>query len=227
MSGPGGKGRSTIRQGPGAGAAGGMRRLREAGGARVLPPLPGRRYPLDAKATINADDPPDRLPFPLHLVSALPFIITQSTDAFADSQYTSTTETAHGLLRLERDRLVIQWRVHRTTDRMGAEFSSREEQDPVREISVPLAQLASAELRHRWAMLGGKPRLVLTASDLRAFEGVAGPAGLSLGHPSRLEFTLQRHDADAGRDFAAELGLAIGDCQLRLAEGEGRSALPP
>ena len=41
-------------------------------------------------------------------VAALPFVIRRLTDAFELSVYTATTITAHGLLRLEDDRLVIQ-----------------------------------------------------------------------------------------------------------------------
>jgi len=159
-------------------------------------------------------------------VAVLPFVIRRSTDAFELSVYTSTTITAHGLLRVEDDRLVIQWRVSRTTDRHGLGYSSEEEHEDVRETSVPLGQLALAQLKRTWRLFGRSPRLVLTAADLRAFEVVAGPTGLALAHPSRLELQLQRGDEAAGREFAAELELAISDHQLRRAESSGRGALP-
>jgi hypothetical protein len=160
-------------------------------------------------------------------VAALPFIIKRSTDAWTLSEYTSTTVTAHGLLRVEDDRLVIQWRVSRTTDRHGMGYTTEQEHEEVKETSVPLRQLASAQMRHTWRLLGRSPRLVLNASDLRAFEGVAGPTGLALAHPSRLELQLQRGDSQAGREFAAELELAISEHQLRLAESSASTRLPP
>lgn len=159
-------------------------------------------------------------------VAALPFVIRRSTDAFTMSVYTATTITAHGLLRVEGDRLVIQWRVSRTTDRHGLGYSSEEEHEEVRECSVPLGQIAAARLERTWRLFGRAPRLVLTAADLRAFESVAGPTGLALAHPSRLELQLQRGDDVAGREFAAELELAISELQLRRAESSGREALP-
>ncbi|HNV77747.1 MAG TPA: hypothetical protein PKH96_23905, partial [Gemmatimonadaceae bacterium] len=57
-------------------------------------------------------------------VAALPFTFTRSSDAFKGSEYTSTSETAHGLLRVDDDRLVIQWRVSRTTERMGRGYET-------------------------------------------------------------------------------------------------------
>jgi len=162
-----------------------------------------------------------------HHIAALPFTFTRSTDAYSVKEYTSTTETAHGLLRIEGDRLVVQWRVSRTTDRMGMGYESKEELEPVKETSVPLNELAAARIRRSWSLLGkGTPHLVLTATDLRTFEAVAGPTGLALAHPSQLEFTLAKRDGEAGEEFASELELAISEYQLRLAEGTSSPALP-
>ena len=158
-------------------------------------------------------------------IAALPFIITKSTDAYSIKEYTSTTETAHGLLRVDDEHLVIQWRLKRTTDRMGVGYSSEESLEPIREVSIALTQLASATLRRPWWLIGRGPRLVLTATELRAFEGVAGPTGLALAHPSQLELQLHRRDADLGREFAVELELAISEHQLRVAEGSDQPRL--
>jgi len=160
-------------------------------------------------------------------VPTLPFIRTRSADAFRSGEYTSTVEKAHGLLRLDPDRLVIQWRVHRTTSEFAAGYSTREELDPVREVAIPLSHLAGAEFKRRARWLGGAPRLVISAGDLRAFEGVAGPDGLSLENPARLELQLPRAEGEAGREFAGELALAISEHQLRLAEERARPPLPP
>ena len=158
-------------------------------------------------------------------VAALPFTFTRSSDAFKGSEYTSTSETAHGLLRVDDDRLVIQWRVSRTTERMGRGYETKEVTEPVREVSVPLNQLASAQVRP--ARLFAAPRLVLTASDLRTFEAVAGPTGLSMEHPGELVLTIDKRHGDAAREFAGELELAISERLMRLAEGESRPRLAP
>lgn len=161
-------------------------------------------------------------------VAALPFTYKRTSDSYSGLEYTETTEKSHGLLRLEEDRLVIQWRVSRTTARMGLGYETKEETDPVDEAWVPLSQLAAAHVRPpRFPFGFGKPKLVITASDLRAFERVAGPAGLSMEHPSQLEFTLAKGDLAAGADFAGELELAISELQLRLAEAAGhRGSIP-
>lgn len=158
--------------------------------------------------------------------SALPFVISRSSDEYSGIEYTSTKVTAHGLLRIDEDRLIIQWRATRTTARMGIGYTTEEAHEPVRQVSVALRDLAAAKVVHGWRLFGRAPRLVLTASDLRAFEAVTGPHGLALAHPSRLELQLQRGDADAGREFAAELEMAISDRELRLAEDSGRPSLP-
>lgn len=159
-------------------------------------------------------------------LAALPFSYTRSSHAHYGTEHTTTTETAHGLLRLEPDRLVIQWRVRRTTQRMGSVYETSGETDPVEEASVPVLQLASAEVRRARLPFGwGGATLVLTANDLRAFERVAGPAGLSMEHPSQLEFEIARRDRDAAEAFAGELELAISEQQLlRLDRREVTSA---
>lgn len=157
----------------------------------------------------------------------LPFVLERSSDEVAPGVYRSTTETARGLLRLEPDRLVIQWRTHRETAEMGSGCSQREEVEPVRELSIPVEQLDRAEFVHRRRWLGGAPRVILLANDLRAFDGVAGRDGLDLAHPSRLELPIARADAATGREFVAELAMAISERQLRLAEERSRGSLPP
>jgi hypothetical protein len=53
-------------------------------------------------------------------IAALPFTISRSDDVVGVREITSTREQLHGLLRLEGDDLIIQWRTSRTTDRVGA-----------------------------------------------------------------------------------------------------------
>ena len=152
---------------------------------------------------------------------ALPFTLRRSSDAFSSSSMTTTTETTHGLLRLDGDDLVIQWRLARKTDLLGAaEMRTDEEFEPVKEVVVPLSGVAGALVRRRWWEWFSGPRIVLRASDLQAFEAVTGEDGMRLGHPAEIVLKLRRSDILAAEEFAAELELAV----AQLAVG-GRSAL--
>jgi hypothetical protein len=153
--------------------------------------------------------------------ASLPFVMRRSHDVFG-REITSTTETIHGLVRLDGDALHIQWRAARSTDRVGRqEIRTDREVDPVREVTVPLNAVAGATIRRRWP-LGA--RLVLTATDLRAFEEVAGAAGLSLDHPAELALDLRREDRALGGEFVGELELAL--AERALAAAEAKEALP-
>lgn len=159
-------------------------------------------------------------------VSALPFTMKRTNDVFGVAEYSSTTETVHGLLRIHQDDLIIQWRVHRSTDRFGKEVRSDMQVDPVREVAVPLTRIANASIRRLW--WERHPRLVLTAADLTAFEELAGAGGLSLAHPAELVLTLRRGDRLTAREFATDLELAAGDLALDLEEAEEDARqLPP
>ena len=150
--------------------------------------------------------------------AALPFILKRGDDVFSSTGMTSTRETVHGLLILETDRLVIQWRVGRKTEHIGGEMRTDQEVEPVQEIVVPLRGVAGAVVRRSgWNWLIG-PRLVLTAADLRAFEGVTGGGGLSLDHPAELVLRLRRSDRLAAAEFSAELALAVAERTVRGSE---------
>lgn len=162
--------------------------------------------------------------------ATLPFRLRRSDEVAGEEEYTSTTETVHGLLRLEGDRLVIQWRLARETERMGSEYRTDKEVEPVREVVVPLQGVAGAVVRRRWWEALTGPRIVLTAADLRAFEAVTGEAGLRLDHPAELTLRLRRRDRLAGEEFCAELALTVAEqavarLEERLLSGT-RPALP-
>jgi len=141
---------------------------------------------------------------------ALPFTLRRSSDAMSSSEFSTTTETAHGLLRLEGESLVIQWRLARKTDRFGAaSMETDEELEAVREVVVPLSGVAGALVRRDWWRWFTGPRIVLRASDLQAFEAVTGEDGLRLGHPAEIVLKLRRADVLAAEEFAAELELAV------------------
>lgn len=138
---------------------------------------------------------------------ALPFFLSRSHDVIGE-EITSTTETIHGLLRLEGDEVIVQWRLAREINRVGDEIRTDQELEAVREVRVPLQAVASAAVRRRgWRWLSA-PQIVLTAADLRAFEEIAGAAGLQLDHPATLELRIHRTDRLTAHEFAAELNLA-------------------
>ena len=152
-------------------------------------------------------------------MSAVPFTFKRSQD-LSSWKYESGTgvyestrkETAHGLVRLEEDRLVIQWRLAVRRQRWSdSSWETREDIEPVREIVIPLANVSGAFVPERrwWDWTGQK--LVITASDLLAFEKVAGQEGLRLRHPSKLVLRIQSADRLAAREFAAELALKVAE----------------
>ncbi len=160
-------------------------------------------------------------------VPALPFTLRRSNGVISGNEITSTVETIHGLLRVEGDSLVLQWQVQRQTNRVGSEIRSDRERDPVREATIPIASVSGAVVRSpRWRF--GRARcLVLTAADLRAFEGLTGPGGLELAHPAQLVLDVRKQDNDAARELATQVELAIGDHALRIAEGDAVAAPAP
>jgi hypothetical protein len=151
--------------------------------------------------------------------AALPFVLRRSSDVVGGLEITSTRETIHGLLRLDGDQLHIQWRVARSTDHVGMQIRTDKQVEPVREVVLPLSAVAGAAVRWRWRWPPGL-YLVLTAADLRAFEEVAGVAGLSLDHPAELELKLRGEDRAAGNEFVGELELALAERELAAAEGK-------
>ena len=148
---------------------------------------------------------------------ALPFTLRRSEDVVGATEITSMKETVHGLLRVDGEQLIIQWRIARSTDRVGKVIRTDKEVEPVREVTLPLAALAGARVRWRWAWPPG-PRLVLTAADLRAFEEIVGAAGLRLDHPAELAVRVRRADRLAAREFAGDLELALAERAVEAAE---------
>lgn len=154
---------------------------------------------------------------------ALPFVLTRNSEAMTGTAFSTTQETAHGLLRLEGERLVIQWRVARKTELMSvSEMKTDEEFEDVQEIVVPLDGVAGAVVRRRWWEFFRKPRIVLRASDLQAFEDLTGEDGLKLAHPAEIVLPVRRRDRLAAEEFAAELELAVAQRGLRAADDAAR-----
>ena len=148
--------------------------------------------------------------------AAVPFLL-QRTHQVVGLSITTTREIVHGLLRLDGDRLHVQWRADKSTEHVGMEIRSDKEVGPVREVVIPLSAIAGANVRWSWRWPPG-PYLVLTAADLRAFEEVAGTAGLNLDHPAELVLRLRRSDRALGVDFAGDLELALAERAMAAAE---------
>ena len=156
--------------------------------------------------------------------AALPFFLKRSEDVIASGSFISTSETVHGLLRLEGEQLVVQWRIARSTDHVGSEIRTDREVTPVREVVIPLAALGGGRVRASWWPWSAG-RIVLTAADLRAFEAVAGETGLRLDHPAELVFRVRRADLDLAHEFVGEVEMALADRALQAAQEPGQ--LPP
>ena len=153
--------------------------------------------------------------------AALPFVLRREHGVISGREITSTRDEIHGLLRLDGERLVVQWSTSRETSRVGREIRTDRELAPVREVVLPLDAVAGAQIRWEWRRWPPRQVLVLTAADLRAFQSLAGETnapGLVLEHPAELTVELRRRDRAAAREFVAELDLALADHALRLAE---------
>jgi hypothetical protein len=152
---------------------------------------------------------------------ALPFVLKRSDvvldrmDVAFGTRVTSTTELIHGLLRADLEALVVQWRLGRETRHVGEVIRTDHEYEPVRELRIPWSGLAGAAVRQRkWLWFKREVELVLTASDLRAFEKVTGEAGLKLRHPAALTLSIPpSHELEA-LEFAADLNLLLADRQI-------------
>jgi hypothetical protein len=162
--------------------------------------------------------------------AALPFNLRRSKDVFGASEMTTTTERVHGLLRLDGDRLIIQWRLTREIQTLGRGIRTDEEVEPVQEVVLPIRAVSGAAVRKRRWLFGAGLRLVLTAADLQAFDVLAGEGALKLDHPAELVFRLRRRDALAAEEFTAELALAVAELSLKstqdrmLLDGDVKSA---
>ena len=143
--------------------------------------------------------------------ATLPFRLKRSKEEFGAASMTSTTETVHGLLRLDGDRLVVQWRLARHTEHLGSGYKTDDEMEAVREEVVPLEAVAGAFVRRRWWEFWKGPQLVLNATDLRAFDEIVGEDGLRLSHPAEFVVGLRRADGMLAEEFTAELTLAVAE----------------
>ena len=160
--------------------------------------------------------------------SALPFVITRSREEASGPEVIAVREELHGLLRVEGTSLVVQWRLSRERQRVGREGAGQREQEPVREVAIPLAALANARVQRtgRW-WSKKQTALVLTASDLRAFEPLAGTGGPTPEHPGELLVPIRDEDQEAARSFTTELEMALAEHTLRALDADVDRTAPP
>lgn len=151
--------------------------------------------------------------------ATLPFLVRRSSDVITGLNVTSTTETVHGLFRLEEQRIVVQWRLSTSTDEVGPQIRTDTSVGEVREVAIPLNALGGALLRRPWWGFGRRLTLVLATNDLQAMDALAGGAGLRLAHPGQLEVRIRPSDRDLANEFVADLALAISENEMRLAAG--------
>jgi len=160
--------------------------------------------------------------------SALPFVLRREHGVISHGEVMSTREELHGLLWLDGERLVVQWRAVREISRVGREIRTDRELVPVREVALPLSEIAGARIRRDWHKWWPRQVLVLTASDMRAFEPLTaedGVPGLVLEHPAEIVLELRRTDHLLAREFVSELKLAVNEHLLQLLEEEEHQRL--
>ena len=143
---------------------------------------------------------------------AVPFSITvqeTSVTASAGVYFVGLERTVMGMLRLDEERLLVQLvESRKRVEVTDGGYRERRETDDVTEREVPLAHVGGARLRWRWF----RHELVLTATDLRAFAGIPGAAGVEL----RLRVA-RRHLADA-LELVQSLQLQLAELALQRAE---------
>jgi hypothetical protein len=154
--------------------------------------------------------------------AALPFELSRSNQVIG-AEYRMITETIRGLIVLHDGQIAVQWRRERQTERYGAEVRSDRELEAVRATVVPLGALATVRVeRRRWRR---SMDLVITASDLAAFDALAGQEGLQLAHPGELRLPVAPSARGQADEFASELALAIAQLALTRVEASA-STLP-
>jgi len=158
-------------------------------------------------------------------IPVLPFQLKRSKEEFGAASMTTTTERVHGLLRVEGEEVVIQWRTAWEVQRLDSGISTDEEIDEVREARIPLSAFGGAFVRKRWWEFWRRPRIVLLATDLEAFEAVTGEDGLRLKHPAELMLDVRFKDRLLAEEFSAELELAV--AKLGIGSGDGVPRLEP
>lgn len=158
-------------------------------------------------------------------VATLPFRLSARHQVVLGGTVTTTDERRHGVLRLERETLVVQWRVEREVQRIGPGVRTDMERDGLRDVAVPVRMLGDVRVSARGRWWWRRWELVLTARDLVAFDGLAGADGFAFDHPATLVLPVLTSNVELAQEFASEVALAI--AELAMADAEGPPALLP
>lgn len=131
---------------------------------------------------------------------------TASYSSFAGGVYRDAT--ARGVMRLEADALVLEYR-EKVTEVSDTDYGQA--QGPVREVRIPLETLRSVEVRRRFFLL---PVCEVEVSRMAALEPLPWADGF------RLRVRVPFRSRDHARDLASSLRLL--QAERRLQElGEG------
>lgn len=159
--------------------------------------------------------------------NALPFVQQRLHQDYSGPDYTTTSETVHGIIRLDGDVLRLQWRISREINKFnkyGAGHSSDSQQEAIREIEIPLEKLSGARIKRIWYRVPPKEVLLITTSDLQTFSKFTiedKVPGLASDHPAELVLEIRRSDRKRWHVFCSALRFAISEQMLASMEGEG------
>lgn len=134
--------------------------------------------------------------------------------------WTSEEKQVDGILRLEADRLALEFEVTLSTTNMGTGYSTDVESLGQQELEIPFDQLVSLSLHLTWLL----PKIRIQTNRLSAFEGLPG------AKRGVVELRIKRRHLAAARSLIAELEFTRADLQLRSVtqlESSDPDALPP
>lgn len=132
----------------------------------------------------------------------IPFKIRRAT---RDSNtYLQTATHVHGLVGMEDDEVVLQYRITTVRQRIGA-MPERTESE-VGEARIPLDAIRRAEVRRGWF----RTRVVLLPANLHSFGGIPGFTG------DELVLTIPRAERAGAADLVSSIEMAL---STRLLDG--------
>jgi hypothetical protein len=146
------------------------------------------------------------------------FVKTLDAQVGGPTQVSTTHELCEGLVRIDGDALVFQLLVTRTVTKVGGTSINTDRfTEPVREIRVPIAALASIHIRRTgWLR---RREVVITARDLKAFLDLPG------ARAQELKIPVLRQHADVAAELVGTVELAMADHAIMLAESGVRPEL--
>lgn len=124
----------------------------------------------------------------------------RADETFAMTELMSASRSIEGLLRMDGDDMVLQFRVHDYV--LDVNMKQEKDTSEAHEVRVPLASLAEAKLKGWW-----RGKLVLTSMDLTTFEALGCTDG-------RVVLTVPRAAKPDAAELATALAFRISDMEL-------------